>query len=96
MRKSGEASREAAETLAIQGLGFIAADEDRLLAFIGLTGTGLDEIRARAGDSAFLAGVLDYLLADEPLLLEFAEAQAIRPQLIMSLRRELPGASPDY
>ena len=93
MKKTLSPSKESAETLAIQALGFLAADEDRLLAFLGLTGIGMDEIRDRAADSAFLAGVLDYLLQDEPTLLEFAEAQAIRPEMILTLRRALPGAT---
>lgn len=93
MQKLTPPSREAAETMAIQALGFIAGDEDQLLAFIGLTGLGMDEIRTRVADSAFLAGVMDYLLADEPLLLQFAEAQSIRPEAIISLRRALPGAA---
>lgn len=93
MMKSRQiANPQAAEAFALQVLGFLAQDEDRLMAFISITGVGLDEIRARAAEPAFLAGILDYLLSDEQLLTAFAEANAISPELPARMRRHLPGA----
>src|SRR4026209_2102826 len=59
---------EVAEVLAVQALGFIAEDEERLGRFLALTGMGPAEIRTAARDRHFLAGVLDYLCGDEDLL----------------------------
>ena len=42
----------------------------------------------------FLAGVLDYLLAHEGLLVEFAESIGADPSSVAPLRRHLPGANP--
>jgi len=72
MKDQSIAAREAAETVAIQALSFIAAEPDRLGRFLGITGIGPAEIREAAREPGFLAGVLDYLAADERLLTEFA------------------------
>ena len=70
---------EAAEALAIQALAFLAEDGARLGRFLAATGIGPQEIRAAAGEPHFLAGVLDYLAGDEPLLLEFATHLGLDP-----------------
>ena len=86
-------SAQSAETLALAALAFILTDDDRLMAFLGATGLGADEIRERAGEADFLAGVMDFLLADEALLLAFTEDQVIAPDLPLRLRRYLPGGA---
>ncbi len=62
---------EAAESLAIQALGYIAGEPERLGRFLSVTGLGPDEIRAAAGEPGFLAGVLAYLASDEQLAAAF-------------------------
>ena len=88
--------REEAEILAISALGFLASESERLQRFIDLSGLDLAAIRSGATNSAFLGGILDHLLADERLLLVFAEERQIRPERIAQLRRKLPGASLDF
>ena len=61
-----------------------------------LSGFDVQAIRASAADPAFLGGVVDHLLADESLLLIFAEEQQMRPERIAELRRKLPGAAIDF
>ena len=56
---------EAAEMLAIQALGFIAENPERLAGFFASTGIAAEEIRAAAGEPGFLAGVLEHMLGDE-------------------------------
>jgi len=84
-----------AETLALQALAFLAADDDRLSQFLTLTGLDIAQLRGLARDPSALGLVLDYLLNWEPLLLEFATAQEIAPEIVMQVRRRLPGAT-DY
>jgi len=71
--------REAAEMLAIQALGFIAGDGERLLHFVNMTGITAGDIRAAAREPSFLAGVLEHMLAEESLLLAFAAEVGIDP-----------------
>lgn len=85
-----------AELLAIQALGFLASDGERLQRLLDLTGLDPGELRRGAADPAFLGGVLDHLLADEGLLLIFAEDQGLKPETIAVMRRKLPGATLDF
>ncbi len=75
----GQPDRDAAETLAIRALGFLARDGDRLGRFLSLTGIGPGELRGLASDPALLGGVLEHLLGDETLLLVFATEEAVPP-----------------
>ncbi|MBL8833573.1 MAG: DUF3572 domain-containing protein [Rhodospirillales bacterium] len=84
--------QQSAETVAIQALGWIAADEDRLGRFMGLAGLSVDELRARAAEPEFLGGVLDFVLENEALLVEFAAVADLKPDAVLRLRRQLPGA----
>lgn len=96
MRRDGTGTGgERAGTLALQALAFLAADPDRIGRFLAQTGLAADELSALAADVHFQGGVLDYLLGDEALLLEFCEIQTIPPELPGRLRRALPGAAPD-
>lgn len=96
MRPKTKTNSEEAEILAINALSFLAADGERLQRFMDLSGLEVAAIRAGAAKPAFLGGILDHLLADESLLLIFAEEQQLRPERIAELRRKLPGASIDF
>jgi hypothetical protein len=87
------AGQEQAETLALQALGYLAADEDRLSRFVLTTGLTPQDLQQRAGDPMFLAGVLDYLMTDDALVVAFAEENAVAPETVMAARRRLPGLS---
>ena len=76
----GGISRNRAEWIAAEALSFLALDQDRLARFLALTGIDVDAIREHVGEPVFLAGVLDYLLADESLLLEWVENSGLAPE----------------
>lgn len=82
---------DGAETLALQALAYLAEDEERFRRFLMLTGLSQSDIRERAADPAFLSGVMDHLISDEPLLLSFAEDSALDPASVVAARRRLPG-----
>lgn len=82
----------AAQELAAKALIFIAQEPDRIGRFLAQSGVGPADIRDRARDPAFLGGILDHLLADESLLLEFAEWLEIEPESVGAARQQLPGA----
>lgn len=83
--------REQAEHLAVAALGWIAGQPDLAGAFLGATGASADDLRARAGDPDFLGFVLDFLLADEPALLDFCKDEGLTPDRPMRARAALPG-----
>jgi hypothetical protein len=91
MKAPSSRMREAAETLAIQALAFIAAEPERLEGFLGATGLTVDRLRESASAPDFLGGVLEHMLADESLLLAFADSAAIDPAEIARARRALGG-----
>jgi hypothetical protein len=83
--------REAAESLALEGLAFLAADSERLERFVALSGLSPDNLRAAMAAPGFPAGVLDYFASDEPLLLAFAANRQIGPAEIMRAQTLLNG-----
>jgi Protein of unknown function (DUF3572) len=86
-------SQDAGQAMALQALAFLAADSDLLDGFLATTGLHLGDVRDLAADIDFQAGVLDYVLANEPLLISFAVDSGVRPQDIVAARSRLPGAS---
>jgi hypothetical protein len=84
-------SSQDAEALAISALGFLASDPERLGRFLSVTGLGPENLRAAAGEPAFLLSVLDYVAADESLLLALAGHLAIRPDAITEAHQRMAG-----
>ena len=86
---------EGAQAVAIDALGFLAADPERLSRFLALSGLGPHNLRQAATSPGFLAAVLDYLAADEPLLLAFAAAHGFDPVAVIRARDRLSGPAAD-
>jgi len=84
-----------AVAMAQQALIFLSQDEELLGRFLALSGIGPAEIRGRIGDPAFLAGILDFLLAHEPSVLAFTAWAEIDPALPARARTMLPGFQHD-
>ena len=70
------------ELIAIGALGFLAEDPARLSRFLDITGLNPATLREAAREPRFLASVLDYLMADESLMLAFAAHQGTSPETI--------------
>jgi hypothetical protein len=70
------------EMIAIEALGFLAEDPARLSRFLDITGLNPTTLRQAAGEPRFLASVLDYLMADESLMLAFAAQNGTAPERI--------------
>jgi hypothetical protein len=94
-RAGAGAGSEAAELIAIKALGFLASDPERLERFLNLTGLSPANVRAAAADPAFLAAVLDHVLADERTLLAFAAAEGLDPAQVGAARARLGPAAPE-
>ncbi|WP_108482963.1 DUF3572 domain-containing protein [Oceaniglobus ichthyenteri] len=83
--------QETAETLAVQALGWLAGEDDLLGVFMGATGVGVDDLRARVGDPDFLASVLDFLLMDDAWVVRFCDTVGHPYETVMQARAALPG-----
>jgi hypothetical protein len=83
------ATEEGAEILALQALGWLAGDEDRLARFLGLSGLDLGTLRDVADNRDTQRAVLDFLLSDEDLLLDFCEMAQIPPKALPLYRHRL-------
>lgn len=82
-----------AEAVAAAALAFLAGDAGRLGGFLAITGVDPADIRRIARERAFLAAVLDYVVADEPLLLAFAEDSGTAARAVVSAQVRLSGPS---
>jgi Protein of unknown function (DUF3572) len=82
---------EAAKSLAIQALTYLAEDPERLGRFLTVTGIGPAEIRAASAEPGFLAGVLAYLASDEQLAADFAATASCGPADIARAHEALGG-----
>jgi hypothetical protein len=85
-----------AETIALNMLTFLVSDRARAEAFLRVTGLEPADLRRGAGDAGFLAGVADYVLGDERLLVAFAADQGLAPDSLRQVRRALPGGDGDF
>ena len=81
-QKPPRLDRETAETIAAQGLAFLAADAQRLQRFLALTGLTPATLKARIGTAEVLCAVLNHLALDESLLLTFAVSSRVAPESI--------------
>jgi hypothetical protein len=84
---------ENAEILALEGLGWLAGDEDALQRFLNLSGLDMGSLRASAGTLDMNVAVLDFLLGQEDLLTRFCESAAIAPRQVHLARHRLGGES---
>lgn len=84
---------EAAQVLALQALGWIAAEDEVFPLFLGATGANLGDLRARAADPDFLAAVLDFLLQDDRWVVAFCDAQRHPYTAPQAARAALPGGA---
>jgi hypothetical protein len=91
MNQHASQSRDAAEMLAIQALAFVAEEPERLAGFLAGTGLTVERIRVAARQPDFLAGVLEHMLADESLLIAFADRAGIDPGDVARARNLLAG-----
>ena len=82
-----------AETLGLQALGWLLAQEELLPQFLSATGAAPDDLRHLAAQPEFLGAVLDFLLMEDGMVLAFAEAAGVAPDLPYQARQMLPGGA---
>ena len=80
-----------AGVLALQALAHVAGDADLGPRFLSLSGIDVETLRARAGDPALLAAVIEFLCARESDLVACAEAIGVRPASLAGAGAALSG-----
>jgi Protein of unknown function (DUF3572) len=97
LRKPIQNVREVAEIVAVQALSFIAAEPERLGAFLAESGIGPDTLRRAAADPKFLAHVLDFIMRDDATVNAFASVSQLHPTNIAAAHQALndPKWEPD-
>lgn len=83
--------KEAAETIAIQVFGWMAARDDIMGAFLDAAGSDAGAIRLRVQEPEFLGFLLDFLMTSDDMVLEFAQTNGHRPEALQAARMALPG-----
>lgn len=84
-------TRDSAETLGLQALGWLVAQEDLVGVFLGSTGLSEAELRSRATEAEFLGSVLDFLMMDDAWVVRFCDAHGLAYDRVMLARAALPG-----
>jgi hypothetical protein len=79
-----------AEVIALRLVAWIVADDDIRDRFTALTGCGIDDLRSRLEEPAFLGSVVDFVLANEADVLAFAENAGVPPETLLLTREHLP------
>lgn len=84
---------ESAETIALQALGWLATNEELMPVFLGATGASVDDLKAQAGDPAFLGSVLDFITMDDAWVVSFCDTIGLDYTQPMIARQALPGGA---
>ncbi len=86
-------TRESAETLALEALGWLAGNDDLMPVFLGATGASEADLKTQASDPEFLGAVMDFLMMDDAWVIAFCDSVQIPYDRIMAARAALPGGA---
>lgn len=84
-------TRDSAEVLALQVLGWLAGNEELLPVFLGASGATRDDVRNGAQDPVFLGSVLDFILMDDAWVVQACDAIDAKYDALYGARQALPG-----
>jgi hypothetical protein len=84
---------ENAEILALEALGWLAGEETGIARFMDQAGIDAASLRDAAGSPGMALAVLDFLLGNEDLLLQFCESAGIAPKDLHLARHQLGGGA---
>lgn len=90
-KQNGQIGRESAEIIAAQALAWVAAEPDRINAFLNLSGLSPAELMAQAADPRILGAVLDYVMTEDSLVMAFCDEAGLAYTVPQAARGALPG-----
>lgn len=85
------AGQESAEILALQVLGWLAAQPEEMARFLSASGLGIGDLPALVQTPAFLAALLDHLLEQDARVIAFCDSAGLPYGAPMAARAALPG-----
>jgi uncharacterized protein DUF3572 len=80
---------ERAEILALEALAWLAGRPDDIGRFLHVSGLDAGDLRRAAGEPELLASLLDFLLENEPLLVEFCQETSTSAKAVHAARQAL-------
>ena len=80
-----------AATVALKGLAWLMNFDGELNRFLELSGLVRTDVRERANEPEFLVSLLDFLLANEGLLVDFCQDTSIEARSVHTARHVLAG-----
>lgn len=85
-------NREKSEVIALQALAFIAGQEKTMSWMLAETGIDQGTLAQSADNPEILAGVLDFVLSHEEILIDFCNQENLSATSPVRARQFLPGA----
>ena len=85
-------TQDRAETIAIDGLAYLAGLPEQIEKFLSLSGLDVAALRNGAGEPDIQRAVLDFLLTDDALVTGFCEQQKLEPRDLHMAHRVLAGS----
>ncbi len=85
-----------AETIALRVLTYVAQQDRALQALLAQSGIAPTSLQERLNDPDLLGGILDFLLSNEKLLVDFCEIEKLSPDKLARVRQAFPGAPTDW
>jgi hypothetical protein len=82
-------NRPQAETIALNGLAFLASQPEEIERFLRNTGLDPASLRLRAADPDVMRAVLEYILAGDGTTTGFCAEQGLDPRELHAAHREL-------
>ncbi len=83
--------QEAAETLALQALGWLLSQPEELGGFLSASGAAPQDLAQLARDPVFLAALVDYLLETDDRVLACTKDLGLPATALGEARQGLPG-----
>ncbi len=89
--------QEAADTLALEALGWMISQADIIERFLGESGLSPGDLATSATEREFLAAVVDFIMTQDDWVVAASDALGLSAARFVELRAALPGgAVPDW
>ena len=84
-------TEEMAETVALQALAWLVADQELVDVFLGSTGASIEDLRSNAGSRETSMAVLDFLVMNDAWVEAVSLANSWGPETVLAARAVLLG-----